>query len=1277
MATNDLIDALKKPDCSLDDSNEQKVVKAVFKKLEDSNGEVQNLAVKALAPLAKKVKEKNLQDIVDKLCNLLKAETDSQKDIASIGLKTVIVEVPVNSTTSASIVAKLIPKLLDQMRNENLSVDTIDILSEVLNRFGNQLVPGEASSAGPQLQKQIQNALLHLLNHKRFAIRKRTTVAIGSLVAHTSDELFAALIKDLLAELRAKEQREDWDRLRTHVGCLATVCSPRFGPHLNEFLPLVVRFTVVEENDELREYCLNALESFVLRCPKEIGEHIKSVVDLAIEYVKYDPNYDAGDGDEGMEVDAEEDDDDFDDADDIGYSDDDDMSWKVRRASSKLLSSVISTRSEILVDLLDQVAPVLVNRFKEREESVRVDILNTFIVLIQRTGRVAGGVDFAARNDDSEHSAKRRKGTNGVVAMEGVTGPKDHLRQHVPRLSTILAKQMNDSSAATRQTGFALLKELVIVLNGALENHIGAFIPAIESSLSGAPTKDAAKTSTSSNLKLELLEFLRVLLTTHRPEVFHPHLGRLVPPVITAANDKFYKITGEALTVANELVKVIRPFAVDKETNQQHVTPLASNDFLKHLEQIYAITVQRLGTTDADLEVKERSVVVLGTLLSQTGDILPADQVTGTVLSLLLERLRNELTRLTTVRVFRSVAESPLTAEGATSVNIVPVLSEVAKELASYLRKSHRQLRLAALQTLETILKRFGRQLPTDVYPTVLAELRPLLTDADLHVLPLTLAVLAVVVQQGQSAQGLLKTVQEDVLKELISMIIETPHLVGSGAGGEALQQLWKALSRTADRGFQRLAIAQLEQKVADPKVTFQSKQTHSVIAQSIAVLSLGSEAEADTTINNHVAALQAGNDQIQYLALLTIGEIGRKIDLSKKHPKLKDILLKNFSSTSEEIKQASAFALGNVAVGNLDEYLPGILNIVDNNPKQRYLALVSLREVIARVSGPDASPPAAGTLERFAQPVWDILFKDTKDTEDATRNVIAECLGKLSLLEPGKFLPELRSRLSGDATIRATVVTAVRFTFSEHCDGGEYDALLAPFILDFLRLVQDDDNDVRRVSLATLNAAAHNKPHLIQDALPELLPLLYGETIVREELIETVEMGPFKHQVDHGLEARKSAFECMSTLLETCSARLDLSEFLARVVLGLKDPASEIKTLAYLMLQRLVQVGPSVVTQHLDSTVEPLRTAVLAKPKQNAVKQEIEKNAELVRSAARTVVVLAPLAENAGSTKFDEFLREVRGPTSPVLEVMNEVGKEVEQVGTVGLSGPTAMDLS
>ena len=43
---------------------------------------------------------------------------------------------------------------------------------------------------------------------------------------------------------------------------------------------------------------------------------------------------------------------------------------------------------------------------------------------------------------------------------------------------------------------------------------------------------------------------------------------------------------------------------------------------------------------------------------------------------------------------------------------------------------------------------------------------------------------------------------------------------------------------------------------------------------------------------------------------------------------------------------------------------------------------------------------------------------------------------------------------------------------------------------------------------------------------------MLYAETALKQHLIKIVDMGPWKHRVDEGLEARKTAYETMYTLV-------------------------------------------------------------------------------------------------------------------------------------------------
>ena len=62
-----------------------------------------------------------------------------------------------------------------------------------------------------------------------------------------------------------------------------------------------------------------------------------------------------------------------------------------------------------------------------------------------------------------------------------------------------------------------------------------------------------------------------------------------------------------------------------------------------------------------------------------------------------------------------------------------------------------------------------------------------------------------------------------------------------------------------------------------------------------------------------------------------------------------------------------------------------------------------------------------------------ELLMKNCECAEEGTRNVVAECLGKLALIDPVMLLPKLKSHLARpSALIRSTVITAVKFTISD-----------------------------------------------------------------------------------------------------------------------------------------------------------------------------------------------------------------------------------------------------
>lgn len=312
-------------------------------------------------------------------------------------------------------------------------------------------------------------------------------------------------------------------------------------------------------------------------------------------------------------------------------------------------------------------------------------------------------------------------------------------------------------------------------------------------------------------------------------------------------------------------------------------------------------------------------------------------------------------------------------------------------------------------------------------------------------------------------------------------------------------------------------------------------------------------------------------NDAHLVFCLLTIGEIGRYFSLSSIE-QLPQCILKCFGASSEDVKGAASHALGAIAVGNLNYYLPLILREIEAQPKRQYLLLHSLKELITSLSthGDQLLPSVPS--------IWLQLFKYCECSEEGSRNVVAECLGKLVLVQPEKLLPQLQAALQNPSPLmRTAAVTAIKFTISDQPQ--PIDILLKQCIRQFLLALKDNEPSVRRVALVAFNSAVHNKPCLVRDLLPELLPLLYEETKVKKELIREVEMGPFKHTVDDGLDIRKAAFECMYTLLEQGLERVDIMLFLEHVQAGLRDHY-DIKMLTYLMTARLAHLCPTFVLQ-------------------------------------------------------------------------------------------------
>uniref|UniRef100_A0A665TLI8 Cullin-associated NEDD8-dissociated protein 1-like n=1 Tax=Echeneis naucrates TaxID=173247 RepID=A0A665TLI8_ECHNA len=516
---------------------------------------------------------------------------------------------------------------------------------------------------------------------------------------------------------------------------------------------------------------------------------------------------------------------------------------------------------------------------------------------------------------------------------------------------------------------------------------------------------------------------------------------------------------------------------------------------------------------------------------------------------------------------------------------------------------------------------------------TTSPELPALVDEGDMYVSQVSISLLTCM---SRACPSSLAKISSSVLPGVFRLI-HSP-LLQSGALAAILDFIQALVqSKSSNLGYSQLLkslTGPFHSRPSSADCPVIHRQSYLSVARCVAALVSSCPAETPPTVAGFIQEVKnpGSPEPARHLALLCLGEVGRIGSLGGSK-EVQAVILEAFTSTSEEVKTAASCALGSMAVGSLNDYLPFLLKEISSQPRRQYLLLHSLKEVI--------SDCPASSLSPHVESIWTLLFQNCECQEEGTRNLVAECLGKLTLVKPAQLLPRLKQQLkAGSPLARSTVVTAFKFTIVDH--PAAVDPLLKDGIGDFLKTLQDRDINVRRDALVMFNSAAHNKPSLIRGLLGTVLPHLYKETQIRKDLIREVEMGPFKHTVDDGLDLRKAAFECMYTLLDSCLDGLDVLQFLDHVEEGLKDHY-DIRMLTFLMLARLASLCPAAVLQRLDRLVEPLKATCTTKVKAGSVKQEFEKQEELRHSAMRAVAALLAVPEVERSPSMVDFANQIR----------------------------------
>jgi hypothetical protein len=425
-------------------------------------------------------------------------------------------------------------------------------------------------------------------------------------------------------------------------------------------------------DNERAEACLFSIESLVRRAPKELDAFIPQILQLSSILVKFDPNYNYDyanndvtmqDEEEGAgwgdEIDEE----------DWGNADDDDTSWKVRRASVKLIDAILNSRPDKLREIYRNYAAELVDRFKERDENVKINILETFRSFLKSSIHSEANKDIALELSSMPSLIKAKSVIDEIYGL-------------VPSIIGGLTKQLR--STKNLKVKIAVMQtftSLSHVMHMQTAPHFGQFLPDIEKIVNEGAYE----------LVLDSLTVMRRLFKTDKTMFphFQEHFRAIQQIIIKALSHDYAKVVSEALRVAGVFINVLQP-----ENGQVNAK------YTSVIQPIYDGILDKLKKADIDQEIKQSSIISMALFISLTYRNLSEKQISD-VIMIFNDRLQNDMTREATLKAIVKITSNPIP---------IPTLHTLVPRMFELLHKAQRSVNLNTLEALVSMSCHYAKQ---------------------------------------------------------------------------------------------------------------------------------------------------------------------------------------------------------------------------------------------------------------------------------------------------------------------------------------------------------------------------------------------------------------------------------------------------------------------------------------------------------------------------------------------------------------------------------------
>ena len=552
MAATDLCSEILKQNTGvqLEEGMEKKICTALIAHLNDKSLDVQGNAVRCIQKISSRIREKHLIMIIEVMADIVVSGEKETRDIYSLAIRGIIGEI--SDENAASMIKAVYPKLMagfGNAKSEDVREECVDILAQIFKRFNILLLKRDDLVKKDELMLTIPNQLAF----QKPSLRKKATNCMGAFAVILNGRQLSLCLKVLIDKIKDPKSKQD---MFTQIQCFSQMArnigNRLTKDNIKDVLPVLLNQASsvlreqksVDQDNEIAEASLFAIESVVRRCPREIDQYIQDILDLSIKLLSFDPNYTYPLEDEDEKAGFMEDEgegwgSDFEDE-NMGNEDDDDSSWKVRRASAKLIDGIFSARPDMLRDLYRKYGDLLSSRFKERDINVKCNILETFHTVLKTAihSEQNQGLDFEL---------------SIVPSLARAKSSADELHNFVPQIINRIVKQLKESKNGKVKIALMdTLAQLSHVMVNQVAPHFGKILPELEK---------ISNDASSYELIMDTLTVMRRLFKTQDAmnlSYFQEFYQKIQAIILRAIAHDYQKVVSEALRVAGIFVNIIK-----------------------------------------------------------------------------------------------------------------------------------------------------------------------------------------------------------------------------------------------------------------------------------------------------------------------------------------------------------------------------------------------------------------------------------------------------------------------------------------------------------------------------------------------------------------------------------------------------------------------------------------------------------------------------------------------------------------------------------------------